>query len=501
MGSIEKQFGLREEAGPSREELADKVRFPEDFRSISETCETDAETVIEKTEKIPDKEVQVAGVLGRVRDLAMRTARIMTVVLAAEMGAGQSMPAERVGEPAKSGTVAADVLREDKAESKDVQRQKLVFGSPEYKQMIEEVRQKFAAKGITKRPDDADFYAILGEDFDLQSKLENAIENYKAGLEEDSIKKIEEAKKAGLMEEERWNGILSELKYPELLERSGAEFGVDPYKRIGYNRYKDFDNDILKITEEMNSRLASASKTGKAYPALNAGLLSAVVLQEGFAQIIEDSGYKSDLMIDSYRKIGLDTLKNDIPRLEKEGLLDSSYKGRLKPRHFVSLTGEVFGYGDSAKMKNEASLNVDLVFLSSKDALEGVAAILLEKRNYIIDQVGSSVWNSLNEDEQNYLTYAAYQWGQGNVVELVRDGVITARDKNGSNSKRSIPIANYPKYKAGKVSGRVSNLHEFIFKDSGRKYRAPLKDFHHMASQVAVSAKVSKAFFGAYKKS
>jgi hypothetical protein len=214
---------------------------------------------------------------------------------------------------------------------------------------------------------------------------------------------------------------------------------------------------------------------------------------------------------DSFSSMGLDALGGAIPKLEKEGLLDSNYAGNTKDARkdldgvtdiFIELFGAA-GHGKKFEVpaENEAGMKVLSVDASERNLLEGLSAMVADKRKSLIDNIGEAEWQSFDSDEQNWLTYAAYQWGEGNVINLVKNGELRLRDRGSTTKLHSMPITQYPKYRNGKPVGQVENIHDYIFRNEGRKFiakeslRTDTHDFHSMAAQVAVSAKVSDAFF------
>jgi hypothetical protein len=123
-------------------------------------------------------------------------------------------------------------------------------------------------------------------------------------------------------------------------------------------------------------------------------------------------------------------------------------------------------------------------------------------------------WNKYSLDEQNWLIYAAYNWGPGNVHSLLQEHLVIIKTGGegtlgGPLMTKRIPLTEFTKHHDGKPSGNVASVKEFIHKDEGMNYR-PTKIMHHgsdttilpvmgdfqnNASQVAVSATVSNAFF------
>jgi hypothetical protein len=306
------------------------------------------------------------------------------------------------------------------------------------------------------------------------------------------------------MDEGVWEQALIDINYQELLKQSSEEFGVDPYKRIGYQQYIEFNRDIEDVVNILNQRLENIDTTKKKkYPPISRGIVSASILQEGLAFNIDDKGYDPERKMESFGKIGMDYFAAELPMLIKEELLDTDFKKKLD---YTLVEDEPGTKGDDEPIKP--------VVGTERTLMEGFAAMLVQRRNFIIDSIGLLEWNKFSLSEQSWLIYAAYNWGPGNIQSLLKEHLVIIKTggegtRGGPVTTKRTPLTDFMKHHDGKESGRVTSVEEFIHKNQGMNYRPTriwrhgsktevmpvMGDFHNNASQVAVSATVSDAFF------
>lgn len=475
---------------------------------LAEKVET---SIAEQPRKITETELRTQSVFGRARDVFSKLTLTLPLfaLLASGVAGGASYYQQR-----KAGTEGTpETFSQTNLEKEKI---KFKYGSPEYKEALEKLRgiwREVVAKNsyLKEKIKDQEilnwikFIGIVQANEDnLFRTVDAALFELEATEWEAERKKIlggrgDKANKKMKLEETRWSKLLQQINYPQILDKEALEFGVQPYRRLGYNQYKEFNEDVLKITEVMNARIEELNRRkNKSYPLLSPGIVSATSLQEGLATQIDIFGYLPDKTISSFTDIGLDALVVDLPRLQSLGLLaktfgEKSFKKRKTVRE--EITGKAYTH------RNETGLELKRLWLKTREAIEGVAAILVERRNKIIDEIGVDKWESFSEDEQDWLSYAAYQWGQGNVISLLRDNSINIREP-----AKKVPISNFVKYVDGKPAGQVESVKDFIKKNHGRKHlktlwgKYALRDFHVQASQVAISSRIANKFFNIYRR-
>lgn len=466
------------------------------FNTVNCSADILEEEIIEDEGITLKRKLKFAGLAGRLRDVTYAIALTLASSGTSSLVYGADSETENIDKLNQSVSSVSGAEKDSSLYTKRSPE----FRSSKYNEMLHNLKMKLESAGVTSYSSDS----TSPEDYKMYERYLDVVNSQGSGANElnDAIFKHNRSLQynktvVGKVEVDPldWESSLSKINYPSALSETAYEFGVDPYKRIGYQKDKQFNFDVLQITENLNKRLDSLNKkTGKSYPLIDAGLIASVALQEGFAKVIDDKGgYGSDLIINNYIDIGLDSLSEDLPNLEKKGLITEGFKDKLLVSQVVTLAGEIFGR-DAYKTKNEQRMKAERLNGKAKDFLEGIGAALLEKRNTVIDAIGEKYWDKFSHDEQQWISYSSYQYGPSKTVRLILEGIVTVRATD--KEFKFIPITNYPKYHDGKIIGNVSNIHDFIYRNHGRKYRATrLSDFHHMASQVAVSARISNDFF------
>lgn len=501
----------------------------EELQKDSDKAGDTEEKIAEQSEKIGETEIRAQSIFGRIHDSFRKLALAMPLLMLLSVSANSPQGRRYFGGEENESAIAQKFGESsgDESEKKIV----LQYGSPEYKEAVRKLKDFFAARGVKRYPTHVkhqtekefqnawDQYFKIANDLDKDESLyglyraisdalqERARSNYlKYGFNQ-KREEVESLKQKTRISEAEWEKITKELNYPKILDEAGREFGVEPYRRLGYQKYEEFNADVLQITDAVNSRIKVINdKRGTQYPMLTPGLLSAVVLQEGLAARIDNWGYVSDQPINTYGGIGLDSLISDLPRLLNSGLVDKAFAERIeetdtKYGSYNTIESEIFGKEVFAK-PNEAGMISRPADIKIKDAIEAIGAILTERRDRIIDEIGAGEWSKFTSEERDWLTYASYQWGLGNVLSLLHNLSLNLVDYKGEEKVvKTIPISNYVRYENGQPAGRVETVRDYIKKDNSRqieraKYTRPrLSDFHYQASQVAVSAKIANRFF------
>lgn len=495
--------GLEAESRKDPEQKIEVEAIKNSLEEISETADMLEESTVENFSGHTEETYRRATILGKVRDLAYRLSH--TLVLVGLFLGGGSFNFQNQDEE--------DITPGKTTQVETTRSEAITYGSAEYRAKLDALKQKLAAAGFKagtfSGKEYIENYKIL-LNFVFTDRDQNANEIRNAILDfstkewkrtneqrETEAKASKVLKESSRIPQERFEDILAKAKCRDVLQESAHKFGIDPLRRLGYHRYNNFNRDVVSITKSVNDRIEKLNgKNNTAYPTLTPGLLAAIALQEGFARIIDEFGYNPSAISDSFGEIGLDALGTEMGKLIAEGLLPAGYGKELKEEEEITFKSEVGLVLSENYRTNEAGMRVLIARAPQRVLLEGVAAIVADKRKTLIDNIGIDGWGAFDADEQNWLTYAAYQFGEGNVIRLVRDGKLHVRGRNLTGPKKIVLIEKYPKYRDGKPIGHVENIHDYIFKDSGRNFKTRnVHDFHAMAAQVAVSAKASDAFF------
>lgn len=478
---------------------------------------------VEVPRHITAEEHKRATLFGQIRDALSRTTSLLALLATFMGGAGIAITVHGAKRMRPMDDSSDSEYRYDNLNAyKEVE-----FGSPKFEQAVVKLRAALKRYGIDKPlPADAseaeslhytrallDIVSLMPEerriveDALLRHHKRSSSVRYDARLAR---------KAAERMPDERWQDILNQLDYPRLLDKTAYEFGVEPYRRLGYQQYESFSRDVLEVARVINQRIVEANNKHKTnYPPISPGLIVSIALQEGLASQIDEDGYLPNRVVSTTSDMGMDSLVIDLPALKGAGLVPGDFDKQISPAPsgggYPPLSWDSYILGRSAVTDfegwtNEVGLNVKVGYLSQRAALEAIAALVVYKRNVVIKAVGIERWDEFNQEEQSFLTYAAYQWGQGNVVKLLADEVIPVTRKDIYNKPgvvevvKNVPISNYTRYKDGKPVGQVADMHEYIYRNNGRRLRMERRNFHYTASQVAVSAKVADRFFDVWTK-
>ena len=243
---------------------------------------------------------------------------------------------------------------------------------------------------------------------------------------------------AGLIEfVERWHDPEFRKSYLNLKEDIGGEYMVGPAS------YAGFIEESPELYEDVSS---AAKETG-----VDPEFLYNVTMQEGLAQkmsilhksnidtqaylkevggkpIKNTSLYESSRALNTFKDIGLDTIFEDQDRALARGYLGS----RIQPDPNMSVmsntgkkdpeTGDIiWEEGEYGTVLNEAGLKVQHAFVSSKDAIRGVGALIRLNKDYLqgsFEEEGID-FDVLPEKQQNFWMYAAFNAGAGNAAKLL----------------------------------------------------------------------------------
>jgi len=162
------------------------------------------------------------------------------------------------------------------------------------------------------------------------------------------------------------------------------KYGIEPIKSLpDLARYPDFQRDILDASKEMK---------------INPYLIYSSMEQEGLVLYLMNSPYKSDSIVDTYSKLGIDAIISDLPEIRRNGYLED------------------FSYEGIGKRTNEKGLVVEAANIKLKDAARAVAAELkVRQENYLIPDLRRRGIDptSLTQEELDWWTYTYYNAGQG----------------------------------------------------------------------------------------
>ena len=280
-------------------------------------------------------------------------------------------------------------------------------------------------------------------------KIEDALSNLESfspadvllqDLPEPYFAMPEQSKQTGLMEfVEKWNDPEFKESYFGLKESIGKEYMVDPAA------YAGFIEESPALYKDVSS---AAKETG-----VDPEFLYNVAMQEGLAQkmsilhesnvkmqayakvdphknIYEDAPlYESSRALNTFKDIGLDTIFEDQDKALARGYLGS----RIQPdpnMGVMSNTGKkdpetgdiIWEEGEYGTVRNEAGLKVQHAFVSSKDAIRGVGALIRLNKDYLkgsFEEEGID-FDALPEKQQNFWMYAAFNAGAGSAAKLLK---------------------------------------------------------------------------------
>ncbi|MEK9179893.1 MAG: hypothetical protein AAB897_00545 [Patescibacteria group bacterium] len=505
--NAEQETGSVKGAENLREKQEKLEILAKELEQDSQNLAGEEKTIVEQPNVISEREFAKAAIAGRTRDtfhkLAGKFALAASLLVSTSSG---SLPIS----PENLAPAGERRLEEKRLEYK--------YGSPEYKAAVARIRMAFESQGFNEPPslhaldDDRYRYWQIIYSMPESDAVLIAIREENRRRDNQELQELLEREKTekGRLPRvipritfEEWQKAKKESGAEESLQEGAVEFGIDPYKRLHAHRYEEFNEDVISITGKMNKRIEELNRTtGTEYPPVEPGMVAATALQEGLAlKFISDKGYDPEATTDTFLGLGLDCLSEDLERLQKLGLLEKDYDKKLiksPSANKIHLGEEIFGVTKATEqgIHNEAGLKIKMLRGSTRNLMEGLAAVLVDKRNSVIDAVGRKEWDSFNREEQDWLTYAAYQWGQGNVAALLREEKIPLRYEG-----RSVPIQNFVRYEDGFSRGRVSNIKEFIWKDNGRQRISYEEDFHYTASQVAVQSRASNKILEYLKQS
>lgn len=144
-------------------------------------------------------------------------------------------------------------------------------------------------------------------------------------------------------------------------------------------------------------------------------LFIATYMQEGGIMLLLDrptdelgnSFYQKKYLMDNYGAIGADTLIIDQPKLIRQKLL---------PSNFMTIC-RTPGNDYIVETRNEAGLIVKKSDFYAECIIQGMAALVKDKTNYAstINNEVIPAYSQLSKEDQWFIQYAAYNWGQGNV--------------------------------------------------------------------------------------
>ena len=378
------------------------------------------ENLSETQEEVPEQTIKVISLIGRSRDTLIRYALALSIFVS-------------IGAPVYRASRSGDIPKETKtvelAKSKSRGEETVhKYDSVDYKKLLESVKKRLEKEGIKKMSDLIGGVYHDNETFALARSIKKHI------YAEDFIntEEIRARKNADMLDEERWRDLLKRIDYSNLLKSESSSFGIKLVKRLGYHRYKSFNDRIVTTSQILNRRAGNINKKyGSECIRLSPGFLASVVLQEGMAREIDYPGFQDNKYIDTMGSIGADSLGTDVDNLIRRGLLETNFKEKMMPydsfgivKNFFSK--EVFGTENTQPIEegvgsNEAGMRTVAKMLKTKDMIEAVGALLMEKIIFIIDDIGVERWLEFSEDEQRWVAYAAYQWGHTNLIKLLKN--------------------------------------------------------------------------------
>lgn len=179
--------------------------------------------------------------------------------------------------------------------------------------------------------------------------------------------------------------------YNTLKSRARESFGPDPILFIGY-----IDEPYIPHESQL---LAKLTETAKKYN-IDPEIFIATYFQEGGVRLAEYKNYGSVQEVDIYSELGIDSLFIDMKNLN----LPPNYPKNPKNEHIST---------------NEDQLKIIVGTLGINEAIIGMAALMQYKIDFATRSGTNKLYKQLSKEDQWWVQYAAYNWGQGNVRKLL----------------------------------------------------------------------------------
>jgi len=243
--------------------------------------------------------------------------------------------------------------------------------------------------------------------------------------------------------------FIPDISYRLKFDKLKNEFGVPPMKIISYfdEPYKESEGLLL------SNLVAAADRAG-----IDRDIFIASFMQEGGIPLLDSTGgeYNPNSKWDSYNSLGVDTLITDLPTLIKKGYLDPDFLDK-------NLIGE------TRTTLNEAKMEVTVGGFRADGLIEGMAALMKDKIDYATSG-SNNVYSQLSEEDQLWLQYATYNWGQGSVRKLLTqnsadyvDNFIHKYENSNAPSSTGISgIITSVHYNAGRTVGAAEILKSYL---------------------------------------
>ena len=219
--------------------------------------------------------------------------------------------------------------------------------------------------------------------------------------------------------------------YDNLKDEITYKYGVTPMNSLPYlGKYLELQKDVLSASKEIG---------------VDPYLLYNSFQQEGMIGKLQYESYSSNMKINTFEDVGIDSLIDELDSLQTLGILEEF--------NYLPETCE--------KRTNEKGNQFTICDTTADEALKGMAALLKKRKNDFESDLSSFGINknSLSQEETNWWIYAYYNLGSTKAKNYLKKyGVQWMYDKSGEDLEKNIESVHF---NAGRVAGTSELLRSY----------------------------------------